>query len=206
MPSFTNISNLHSYSIKDQLYFFDANVWIFALDYFTSNNPGYKEKYRDIFYEVIDNPKNKAKAVVCSLLVSEVINTYMKRVALPLFIEEHHNGVQPENFDFKTDYRGHSTNHFKGYFDLIKDNVNAFLKDQKNVLIIDDGFNSHFAQGIVTDCPASFDFNDFYYYRLIKEISSSNKISVVTHDGDWKVKDIDIITAEKKLLNLVSYV
>jgi len=205
MPSFTNISNLHSFSAKEQLYFFDANTWIFALDYFTDDKAPIKEKYRDVFYEVIDNNKNKAKAVVCSLLISEVINTYMKKVALNLFINDHHNGVVPENFDFKRDYREKHKSHFTEYYTMIIDNINVFMKNQQKVLILDDNFNSLFKNDIIKNCPISFDFNDYYYYSLVKEVSNSSKISVVTHDGDWKVQDIEIITAERSLLNLISY-
>lgn len=204
MPAFLNIDDINKHSVKNQVYFFDANVWLFVLHEFAQSKPHHK-KYSDFFFGVIDDDSKSAKIVVCSLLISEIIGTYMRKVAVPQF-EIDHPGVLGHPFDFKKDYRVKQREHHDEYFAIVKDNIKAFLAKKDRVLVVDDNFAFHYNNGIITNCPPTFDFNDYYYYQLVKTLSSSMKISVVTHDSDWRVEDVHIVTAEKGLLNLQRFV
>lgn len=204
MPAFLNIDDINKHTVKDQVYFFDANVWLFVLHEFAPSK-AYHRKYSDFFFEVIEDASKSAKIVVCSLLISEIIGTFMRRVAVPQF-EIDHPGVLGYPLDFKKDYRKKQREHHDEYFEVVKDNIKGFLANKDRVLVVNDDFDFHYNNDIISKCPPMFDFNDFYYYQLVKRLSGNMKISVVTHDSDWRVEDIHIITAEKGLLSLQRFI
>lgn len=106
---YLNIKELRSFSPKDQYYFLDANVWIFALGD-SGSLKSHEKKYSDIFFDILDDDQSPAKVIVCSLLISEVINTFMHVVALNRYRIDKHRGKLPEPFDFKRNYRDLSGN------------------------------------------------------------------------------------------------
>lgn len=67
MPKFLNISDLRIYSPKDQHYFLDANVWIFALNDLSSADDVQKH-YSKIFFKLFEKNNPQSKVLVCSLV------------------------------------------------------------------------------------------------------------------------------------------
>jgi predicted nucleic acid-binding protein len=205
MPAFLNISDISKKQPENQLYFFDTNVWIYALDVFRTNKKPAEEKYQDFFHDVIADNVNSSRAVICNLLISEVISIYMRRVAVTDF-NRNFPGKLKNDFDFKKDYRIMQQKHHDEFFNIIVDNIKSYIKN-KHVHLVNDDFVDFCAAGKVEGCSPSLDYADYCYYEMVKKISQNgDKISVVTHDGDWKFADVNIITAESGLLNLVRYI
>ncbi len=63
---------------------------------------------------------------------------------------------------------------------------------------LDDEFNALEPLKLLANLTDKYDFNDFYYYNLLK----NKNITVVTDDGDFKFKDIEIVTYRYELINL----
>lgn len=206
MPKFLNISDLRTYSPKDQYYFLDANVWLFALNDFGKPH-NIQQYYSKIFFELFENNKLQPKVVVCSLLISEIINTYMRVVALNKLRVKVYDSKLPEKFDFKRDYRNRHKDHYQENLETIAEDISTLLKKDKIVKVVDDDAHHMLLEKrVVESCPVHLDFNDYYYYQLLRSLKLSTKLSIITHDSDWKIEDIEIITVEKNLLNLRSYV
>ena len=206
MPKFLNISDLRTYSPKDQYYFLDANVWIFALNDFSGPND-IQQHYSEIFFKLFEESKIKPKVLICSLLISEIINTYMRVVAMNKLRVKVYDGKLPEKFDFKRDYRHGHKHHYKENLEIIADNISTLLNKDKIIKIIDDnGHHMLLERRVVESCPVNLDFNDYYYYQLLKSMKLSSRLSIITHDSDWKIEDVEIITVEKNLLNLRFYI
>ena len=130
----------------------------------------------------------------------------MRVVALNKLRMKVYNGRLPEKFDFKRDYRNRHKKHYTENLETIADNISTLLKKDQIVKIIDDnGHQMLLEKQVVESCPAHLDFNDYYYYELLKSLNLPSKLSIITHDSDWKIEDIEIITIEKNLLNLRSY-
>ena len=202
MPRYQNISDIRLHKPKPRSYFFDANVWIFALDDFDSLK-GHERAYSKLFYEILDDERSPATVIVNSLLISEIINTYMRVIALKRLRVERFNDVIPQKIDFKKNYRDLYRDHYEEQFNTIKSNLNAFLK-KPHVKVIDDNFNYLFTSiGLISNCPVHFDFNDYYYYELMKSLDDHT--IVVTNDSDWRVEDLEVLTSEKSLLDLRSF-
>ncbi|NVM66884.1 hypothetical protein FHW88_005202 [Mucilaginibacter sp. SG538B] len=183
------------------LYFFDANAWIAALKSTGSGKvDSYEQVYVDFFEAIVnththkDTPqakkiKNFPKFVMCSLLLSEIINAYMRQVAMKLYY-----GDRYKDFDFKKDYRP-SADYRAKLKSLISD-LQAF---EDYIDIQDDDFKKIDPFSIIHQLNADNDFNDFYYFYYLH----GKDIPIVTHDGDFIFQDLPIVTNQKKLLNLI---
>lgn len=199
MP-YENIKDIYFTKVTSRYYFFDANIWIYVLDEFNSHKSLFK-KYSEFFHEVAESHlPSRPKIVLCSLLLSEIINTYMHKIVFKEFIEENYNGIQPTDFDFKKHYR--PTQFYKEKLAILCDNIKAFNKSIEN---IDDSFVALRPFQLLKNAPANLDFNDYYYIQLCKEISNKKAISIVTNDKDFKVTDIEIITGSQELKDLRSF-
>lgn len=64
-------------------------------------------------------------------------------------------------------------------------------------------------RGIIAD-PAlllnkaidEFDYNDYLYYAICRELKKTERVAIVTNDGDYHPPDLDVITSNPNLLNL----
>jgi hypothetical protein len=187
-------------------YFLDSNVWIAALKYYgVGNTNAYEIPYQGFFDAIvnlneINDPKaekhikNKPKIVLTSLVLSEIINAFMRNVAMKAYFDK--LGFNHRNYVFKNDYRDNSNSDYKSQLSNLCSDIVA-LSDY--TLLMNDSFD-------IID-PFSFlpnlvnidqDFNDLYYYHFLRE----NKIPFVSHDKDCKFEDIVIITASKELLRI----
>jgi len=184
-------------------YFCDANVWIAILKYYGIGSVrSYEEPYQDFFLAIINlnenkDPvavkriKNRPKIVLTSLLLSEVINAYMRNVAMKSFFG---GGEAYKSHNFKTEYRDNIHSDYKKQIATFTSDLATF---QDYVVLYNDDFT--------TISPFSFlpslstlnaDFNDLYYFHFLK----GKSIPLVTHDKDFLFQDITIITNQQALL------
>ena len=55
---------------------------------------------------------------------------------------------------------------------------------------------------LLTNSIGNFDYNDYIYYSLCKELTLQKRIIMLTNDKDFKVQDFEIVTANRTLLAL----
>lgn len=104
------------------IYFFDANVWISGLLYYGSLSAQPHEKPYQDFVEAVVNLnsisepkalkriKNQPKIIIINLLLSEIINAYMRKVAMKAFFG---GGKTYISMNFKSDYRDNPHSDYK---------------------------------------------------------------------------------------------
>ncbi len=199
------IKKLPDYIPEDKpLYFCDANVWIAVLK--NSGSKGTEKRdqpYIDFFDAVINlnnvsDPKvlkkikNQPKFVLTSMLVSEIINAYMRNVAMRLF---YGGGDEYKKHDFKKEYRDLTHSDYFKELKALTSDISAF-KDY--VILMDDDFNKINPINLFSSLKSNFDFNDYYYYALLL----GKDIPIITHDKDFSFQDIEIITTQSELLKL----
>lgn len=196
-----SLANIHKLrndtTVQATNYFVDANVWIYALqgDGILEH---WQNRYINFFYDIVESSLDpKPKILMPTMLFSEVLNTWITKIAMNEYKET--NGI-PSNaiFSLKKDYR--PTQHYRENYEKICDDVMS-IKD--SLLFINDS-------NIVTDPPLyinpvvdPFDFNDFLYYQICKEFQKSHTIIILTNDGDFQINDIPILTTNRDLLSLV---
>lgn len=184
------------------LYFFDANAWIAALKWTGSGNIDRHEQAYVDFFEAIVNThthkgtpqakkiKNFPKFVMCSLLLSEIINAYMRQVAMKVYYGDPHYKA----YNFKNDYRPTPDYHAK-----LKSLISDLQAFEDYIDVHDDDFKKIDPFSIIHLLNADNDFNDFYYFYYLH----GKDIPVITHDADFVFQDLPIITNQKKLLSLI---
>lgn len=197
MAVYSNITRLSKNTLpSSQDYFLDANVWIYAMQDESLLN-SYEILYFNFFYNLIDSQLlPQPKIILPTLLFSEIVNTYLTRVAIKDYKAE--QGIsQSTPLDFKKDYR--STNHYRDSYKKICDDIMAF---RSSIVFLNDS-------SVVKNPPSylnwnvkEFDFNDFFYYHICKEYQKQNNITIITNDGDFRISDIPIITVHKDILDL----
>ena len=190
---FNNIYNVKSTPVLSALYFVDANVWIYVLqDYDTLK--WWEKIYCDLFYDIISSQLTpKPKIILSSLLLSEIINTYLKRISI-LEYKLVNNIPHSKEINFKKDYR--PTFHYVQSYEKIIYNISNF---KSSILFVDDSkiIND---EVLLNKNIWLFDYNDYLYYSLCKEINKTEKVIIVTNDSDFQVNDIEIVTMNKTLL------
>jgi len=196
--AFQNIKDLRFAKAKPQKYFIDANVWIYVLDSFSTLS-NTENAYIEFFYSIIEfEGETKPKIIMNSLLLSEIINTYMRQVALNQYRIE--KGGKIDKVDFKRDYR--PTEHYKKFYSSVCDDIKGY---RDSIEVVDDNFIGNKPFEILQEKKLNADFNDYYYYLICKNIKQQSTVSIVTHDGDFKFEDIEIITTNQALKNLITY-
>jgi hypothetical protein len=203
------VHNIKSFAVEDYpFYFCDANVWIAALKYYgiCGGTVDYEKPYQDFISalvnlnelsdpEAIKRRKNNPKIILTCLVLSEVINSYMRKVAMKAYFG---NDVEYKNHDFKRDYRDNPVSDYKEQLKNLSTDIIAF---SDYTILFNDDFSIIEPFRIITSLPTiDADFNDLYYYNYFKD----KNIPVVTHDKDFKFEDIDIITSNRGLLRLSS--
>lgn len=195
MP-FPNITNLRRASVTSANYFVDANVWIYSLQNF-EDLEHWENSYYQFFFDIVDSTLDpQPKIILPTLLISEIVNTYLRKFAIPEYKLE--NGIADTTpFEFKRDYR--PTQHYKDSFEKIMDDIqslHASIKFYNDRLVAND-------QSILLNKSiGEFDYNDYLYYSLCKELNKSERVIMLTNDGDFKITDFEIITSNRTLLSL----
>ncbi len=174
---------------KKKTYFLDSNVWlkILAPKTYRKNKD---KSYVDLFDQIIEN---NAKIAISSILLSEIINRILRDVYYQKFLRKNPN-IENDNRAYKTHYRA-SKDYAIDYSMLCYDIKNY----SSNIILLNDklGDKKFKLSNILTEDIGALDFNDFYYYKLCKEL----EYSIVTDDKDFWVKDVQVITESKTLID-----
>jgi hypothetical protein len=169
----------------DEPLLFDTNVWMLVTSPIGNYAAHRVRKYSNFLSQAI---RSKAKILISSMIVSEIINTYLRQE----FNIWRENGN--EGKDFKRDYRN-----TEEYYSRV-DEIVSILKTQvlPPSTKIDDRF-SDFSSSSLFAYLRAIDFNDHYYLQLSKIVG----FKIVTDDGDFKSPafDAEIITGNPRLLS-----
>ena len=169
--------NGYNFTFQDRL-FLDTNIWFYLYGPKGSKSH-WVQLYSTVFNRIL-SPKSKIYIDV--LVLSEFINTYSRTQWK--FVTRH-----IESFK---DFRNSSD--FKPVAQEIADKVTSILKHCSR---IESGFSTLAINDLITDYAAgNSDFND----QVITEICRSNKLTLITHDGDFRSQEIPILTANSQLL------
>lgn len=168
------------------VFFFDTMIWLDILAPKFSKDNNRKNKYISFFDKVNSSPS--AKIAVSALSISEVTNTYFKTVAIRMYEKEENTKVLPN--EFKTKYR--PTEHFKNQYQIVCDEIEARADSLE--------FSNYtLKEADLTDAVnyPKLDFNDYCYYKMCQE----NSFTLVTDDGDFFVRNVPILTLNKRLID-----
>ena len=184
-----NIRSLDMVGLAKRKYFFDANLWLKIL------KPPFElsqkdKKYLD-FFEKFKNSPNHPKIALTTLLLSEVINRYLRDVTYPKFCKKNAQ-EKPHQTYYKQVYR-RSPQFLTDYVSLCED-IKAYHNFYE---LISDGLGSEIKQkDILTSPPQSLDFNDNYYYKM----ALKHKFVIITDDEDFFVEDVEVLTFNNQLI------
>ena len=124
------------------------------------------------------------------LVLSEVINRYLRDVGMNKFIKKNKFTDVDSRF-YKEKYR--PSDQFKIDYELLCDDIKNFSNHYE---FIPDKLGEEFkSKHILSSPPKGLDFNDHYYYLLAKK----ENYSIVTDDGDFFVKDVEVLTFNSTL-------
>jgi|SRR5882724_480231 len=184
-----NIRNIDHVGLQKKKYFFDANLWLKILKPPFNLSP--RDKKYLSFFERFKTDLNHPKIVVPALLLSEVINRYLRDVTYPIFCKK--RGVtNPDKSYYKKVYRA-SAEFQSDYISLCED-IKAY---QNYFELVPDGLSTDIRQkDILTSPPQNLDFNDNYYYNL----ALKHGYTIVTDDEDFFVNGVEVFTYNNQLL------
>jgi len=184
-----NIRQIDNVGLQKKKYFFDANLWLKIL------KPSFHLKGRDLkyiqFFEKFKNHPDHPKIVVTALVLSEVINRYLREVTFKKFCKNNNN-PNPDPSYYKEIYR--PTLQFQSDYISLCEDIKAY---QNYYELIPDGLATDVKQkDILTSPPINLDFNDLYYYKL----ALKHGFTIVTDDKDFFVPDVEILTYNNQLI------
>jgi len=177
----TRAMDIRSYSFhSDDKLFLDTNILLYVYGPFSGKIQPRVEKYS---LEMSRIRAGRCATFVDVLVISEFINRFSRH--------EWERMPCKERVSFK-DFRG--TTLFKPVAEEIADNIRSILGFCNRIGSEFDKIDinssmSHFEQG-------NSDFND----EIIAEICKRNSLILITDDSDFKDYDIQILTANRKLL------
>jgi len=204
-----DIHNISTIAPEDYpFYFCDANVWISTLNYFCNGCTDTHEEPYQTFVEAIINLneetdpkvikriKNKPKIYITPILISEIINAYMRNVAMKAYFG---GDDTYKHKSFKRDYRDNQSSDYCTQLKNLCTDLKTF-KDYTILLNIEyEALNPFDIIPTLPTLPTQqTDFNDYYYYKSLK----GKGIPFVTNDKDFQYEDFMIITARPELLRL----
>lgn len=206
------IHDIQKFTVMDrEMYFLDSNVWIWYLmaeqfgdDILKKDKKNWEKQrhYVDFVRSIVtlntytDKKTIKAlthqpKIVITSLLLSELINVYL-RLLMKDHIDDLPTDKERNEYTFK---KFRDTLYYQEQHRYI---ISVFQEMSPFLHFIDDEFNTLKPLELLANLTDKHDFNDFYYYNLLK----NKNITVVTDDGDFKFEDIEIVTYRYGLINL----
>jgi hypothetical protein len=184
-----NIRHIDNVGLLKKKYFFDANLWLKILRP-KFNLTGKDQKYL-AFFEKFRNHPNHPQIAVTSLVLSEVINRYLREVTFNKFLKKN-NVKNPHPSYYKEVYR--ISNEFVADYVSICEDIKAYHNIYE---LVPDGLGDEIKQkDFLTSPPTGLDFNDNYYYQLALKRS----FTIVTDDKDFFVPDVEILTYNTQLL------
>lgn len=174
-------------------YLFDANVWLAVLDINFSEH--FLTPYVDFFNSVYESRLSpKATIVMPSILLSEVFNRLMNDIFYKNFLISHpKSDDQTKASHYKKVYR--RAPEYAKDISIAAAQIRAY---HQNVTFLSDSFDTFTFKQMTKNIPIQLDFNDHLYCLLAKKLG----LTVVTHDSDFAVEDIRILTTRRDLLQL----
>jgi predicted nucleic acid-binding protein len=170
----------HSFTANDRL-LLDTNIWLFL--YCPYCDPNTFAAYSAAFKSILSA---KSKIYVSSTILGEFVYRYC-RLAHDLLVARDAAPKRFKNF--------RKTALFKKVAKAVTDDARRVLQ---NATPVDEGFASLDIGGILTDFESGrHDFNDL----LIAEVCGREKLTLVTDDEDFSVRDLPILTANAVLAN-----
>jgi hypothetical protein len=181
----------------NELFLFDANVWIAWLNP-KDQNQWHRKPYQK-FLNILLNQKEDPNVILLACVLSEVLNRLLKDHYLDIFLRSDDGaaGLQkyPEEKDwFKKVYRPHAQ--FGKDRDTIFDSIQSF---STNLTFCEDGFDTYWFDNLKA-APTELDFTDWQIWEAARELGAT----IITDDGDFVLENFPILTARKQLLDLKS--
>lgn len=183
-----NIQDINSYSFsKNEAFLIDANIWMYI------HHPRYLnynecKTYSNALKKILNNG---CCILLDVLILSEFINNCL-RYEYNL-INNKLTKSKNKSITFK---HFRHTNKFRK---VAKDTANIVYHILGDSKCINNNFGSININSLVIDFESKcLDFND----QILAEICDSNKIKLITHDGDFRDYNIEVLTANNKLLRL----
>lgn len=174
-------------------YLFDANVWLAVLEPIYSSKPF--RPYVNFFNSIINETVVKdAVIVVPGLLLSELLN----RLINDIHYKEYCLSDVPLPHENK-----HA--HFKKYRRSKQYKVDieiacSSIRDyHRKIEFVSDNLEQYSCKDLIKNIPTHLDINDYMYSKMALE----QGFVIVTHDGDFQVEDVTVITSHPDLLKLV---
>lgn len=180
MPDRPKRIDQHAFSPQDQL-FFDANVWVFLFPPLYRSPDNRAGLYSAAFRRV-----QEIGCLICIdvLVLSEFVNVLARWA---------HRSLAPVRFssNFKA-YRNSSA--FRPVAQNIADSCRRILEVSSP---IESGFTDCDLPAVINDFTVGrCDFND----QVLTSLCHRRGFILVTHDGDFRGKNIPILTANPRLL------
>ncbi len=163
-------------SLKNRTVFFDANSLIYI---FWSTSPDSQEAidYGSILNNLL---KNQANLVVNETVISEIINRVLR-------LEFYKSNIPKDKFkDYRDSPEGKSVQ--EDIYEIIKNKILS------NFQIINEHVSKDELNSFLT--VTTLDFND----KLIELLCKKKSMILLTHDYDFSSSDVDILSANSKLL------
>jgi len=143
------------------------------------------------FFEKFKNNINRPKIAVTTLVLSEVINRYLRDVTYHRFCKKKGNNNPAPSY-YKQVYR--SSHEFQSDYISLCEDIKAY---QNYYDLMPDGLGSDIKQkDILTSPSANLDFNDNYYYKMALKYA----FTIVTDDKDFFVPEVEILTCNTQLI------
>lgn len=175
------VIDIQAYNYKDQENFLiDTNIWLFVSAPPSASIRGETRQYSAVLKDLL---KSKANIFISSTILSEYLNRYIR-----IEFNAHHKN---KHANFKL---------FRKSADFIAVGAKAASEAKaiaKICVTKDDNF-SNFAINDVLDAfeAGVSDFND----GVILHFCQTHDCKLITHDGDFAVGGVDVLTGNKRLL------
>jgi predicted nucleic acid-binding protein len=182
-----NIHNIASYSFnKNESFLIDANIWMYI------HHPRYSNYFECRTYSIALRRilQSNCNILLDVLVISEFINSWVK---YEYNLTNERLKSRNKSITFKYFRR---TNRFKRVAKDVADKVRRILK---NCQCINSNFGSLNLYSLIDDFERKYlDFND----QILSEICIDKQAKLITHDGDFRDYNIEVLTANNKLLRL----
>jgi predicted nucleic acid-binding protein len=174
-------TDIQAYSYKgNENFLVDANIWLFISAPPSASIRGETMQYSAALKDLL---KSKANIYISSTILSEYLNRYIRIEFNALYKNKH--------ADFKS---------FRKSSDFITVGAKA-AGEAKTIAKICVNKDDNFSSCAISDVLDHFgsgtnDFND----GVILHFCRTHDCKLITHDGDFTVGGIDVLTGNKKLL------
>ncbi len=165
-------------SVKNKKIFFDTNIWIFLFCEIADSKKYLVNKYSATYHFLL---KAGTPVFIDFVVISEFVNRYL-RIAFSNYTKKNHL----INFNYKKDYR--QTDDFTEAWKNVCDIVNNRILSK--TITINFEYDKSSFENLLDSNNSDTDFNDNH----IMNLCHTNDLYLLTHDGDFKNSEINIIT------------